>query len=309
MQRIITIGTRGSRLALAQARGVRRGLEKRFPRALFETVIIKTTGDEFQSVELFKKNDTGVFTKAIERKLLSREIDIAVHSLKDLPTRTARGLTLAAFPRRLDTRDALISRGRFDLHSLPKGAAVGTGSLRRKRQILRVRPDLRLKDVRGNLDTRIAKVLEKRDLDAVIVARAGLLRLKKYLRYARPIPAEELLPAVGQAALGLEARKNDHAVLRMLKTLNDPRTERTVTAERQFLKTLRGGCRVPVGIHSRIQGMTLRLQAAVFSVKTDQVLEDELSGPAKDAERLGVRLARRLLQKGAGKLLAEARKS
>ncbi|MGH7198799.1 MAG: hydroxymethylbilane synthase, partial [Candidatus Omnitrophota bacterium] len=236
-----------------------------------------------------------------------KEIDLAVHSLKDLPTGLPKGLCLAAFPKRRDTRDVLISRGRFSLSSLPRGASVGTGSPRRKRQLLLARPDLNLRDIRGNIDTRMAKVLRRKEVDAVVVARAGLLRLGKYLKYARPISSRVMLPAIGQAALGIEARRSDREVLALTRFLNDARTEKEVLAERSFLKTLGGGCRVPAGIYSKVQGARLSLKATVFSTKGNGFVTDEASGPAAHFRELGVKLARRLLKKGAAKFMKEAR--
>src|SRR3989338_7513307 len=231
---------------MAQATAIRRCLKKKFPKFQFLLVVIKTTGDNFQGVELFKKNNIGVFTKALEDKLLSREIDIAVHSLKDLPTELPKSLVLCAFPKRLDPSDVLLSKKRWRFSELPKGASVGTGSPRRKRQLLRLRPDLDVREIRGNLDTRVKRVIRDKKYDAIVVAKAGLLRIKKYLKYARVIPSDKLLPAVGQAALGLEVRSNDKETSAIVKTLNHSETEKAVCAEREFLKTLKGGCRVPV---------------------------------------------------------------
>ncbi len=304
---MIRIGTRGSRLALAQAAEIKKRLERLYPKQYFKLVIIKTSGDEFQTVALFKKTNIGVFTKALETKLLKKEIDIAVHSLKDLPTELPKGLMLAAFPKRLDPSDVLISRKRFNLTSLPKGAVVGTSSPRRKCQLHRLRPDLKLRDIRGNLDTRVSKVLREKKYDAIILARAGLLRLKKYLRYASAISPKQLLPAVGQAALGLEARRNDRRMLGMLKRLNHPPTEKEVRAERAFLKTLRGGCRVPVGVYSKIHGPRITLHGAVFSVRNNRVLKETLTGPKNNYQKVGESLAQKLLRKGADSLLIEAR--
>ncbi len=303
----VRIGSRGSLLALAQAHEIRCRLKSRFPKIDFRIVVVKTTGDEFQSVELFKKKNIGVFTKALEEKLMRQEIDMAVHSLKDLPTQLPNGLTLAAFPKRLDARDVLISLHRHTLASLPKGARVGTGSPRRQRQLLHLRPDLKVIDLRGNLDTRIAKVIHEKKLDAAVVAHAGLLRLKKYLKYAVPISSREMLPAVGQAALGIEVRIGDERMLRLAKALNHPQTEQAVLAERSFLKVLQGGCRVPVGISSKKSGGKLHLRAAVFSIQTEDFLTDEITGPAKSYKTLAETLARRLLKKGASKFLKEAR--
>ena len=304
---ILRIGTRGSRLALAQAKGIRRLLRTKFPWLRTRLVIIKTAGDEFQSVELFKKNNIGVFTKALEEKLLKCEIDLAVHSLKDLPTELPQGLMIAAFPKRLDPSDALISKGRFSIVDLPLGATVGTGSPRRKSQIHMLRPDLELHDMRGNLDTRVRRVIVEKKYDAIIVAHAGLLRLKKYLGYARLIPADKLLPAVGQAALGLEIRTNDKEAFNIVRKLNHSGTEKTVTTERKFLEVLQGGCRVPVGVYCSIRSGKIHLKAAVFSIKTKAILRGEISRPVNQYRKVGAILARRLLKLGAEKFLKEAR--
>ncbi len=303
----IRIGTRGSRLALAQAAEIKKSLERLYPKRRFKLVIIKTTGDEFQTVALFKKTNIGVFTKTLETKLLKKEIDLAVHSLKDLPTDLPKGLTLAGFPKRLDPSDVLISKKRFNLRSLPKGAVVGTSSPRRKHQLRLVRPDLNIRDIRGNLDTRVSKVLQEKKYDAILVAKAGLLRLKKYLRYASPISPKQLLPAVGQAALGIEVRRDDRMILKMVKRLNHRSTEKEVLAERVFLKTLHGGCRVPVGIYSKIHGNRITLHGAVFSVRNDRVIKETAVGPKNHYQKVAKSLAYKLLKKGAKSLLIEAR--
>ena len=308
MKRVVRIGTRGSPLALAQARDIRRRLAGRHPKTRFQIVVVSTVGDEFQSVEIFKKTNIGVFTKAIEDKLLRGQIDIAVHSLKDLPTELPRGLTLAAFPARERPNDVLVTKRRLSIDALPFGAMVGTGSPRRKRQIARLRPDLRIVDIRGNLDTRIRRVVRDGKYDAVVVAEAGLRRLKKYMRYARPISADKFLPAVGQAVLGIEIRSNDREVLRMVKALNHRGTEIEALAERRFLKTLHGGCRGPVGIRSTIKNGQLRLKGAVFSVSSPEYLEGEIKGPVSRYLALASRLAKKLLAMGADKFLSEARR-
>ena len=304
---VLRIGTRGSRLALAQAAQVKRRLERLNKGLRCRLVVIKTTGDEFQTVELFKKTNIGVFTKALEKKLLAGNIDVAVHSLKDLPTVLPKGLVLAAFPKRLDTGDALISAKRYNLRTLPLASRVGTGSPRRKSQLKRLRPDLELLDIRGNLDTRVDKVIRQKKYDAVVVAKAGLLRLKKFARYAAPIAPDQLLPAVGQAALGLEARAGDHDTLKLLRRINHPATEKRVLAERAFLHELRGGCRVPVGVHSAIKNGRFFLKAAVFSTHSGDCIGGDGSGAAKDHLDIAKQLARRLLKKGAAKFLKEAR--
>ncbi len=304
---VLRIGTRGSALALAQSREIQRKLKKKFPRISFPLIVIKTRGDEFQSVELFKKKNVGVFTKAIEKALLKKEVDLAVHSLKDLPTDLPKALCLAAVPKRMDPKDVLVSRRRYTLKTLPRNATVGTGSPRRKRQLKLSRPDLNFVDIRGNLDTRIKKALHGGELDAVVVARAGLLRLKKYLGYASPLDPRTVLPAVGQAALGLEVRKADRFALRILKSLNDPKTEKMVGAERALLKSLSGGCRVPVGVHTELRKKRLRIRAAVFSVRTEAAVTGQIEGPILRSETLARVLAKKMLKKGAGKLMKEAR--
>lgn len=302
----VRIGTRGSKLALAQADGVRRALRKLDPSARIKIVIIKTAGDEFQSVELFKRGGTGFFTKAIEKKLIQGDVDIAVHSLKDLPTELPKGLALAAYPKRLPTGDVLLSRRRYSLRGLPAGSVVGTASPRRQRQLTLLRPDLVAKDMRGNLDTRVSKVL-KNEYDAVLLAKAGLLRLKKYLKYAHDVSPLELLPAVGQAALGLEVRAGDARLLQLLKKMNHADTEAAVRAERAFLRALGGGCRVPAGIHSRVKGSKLYLKGAVFSTCSNEGVFAEASGPKNRFEAVGKTLARKLLKKGAARFMKEAR--
>lgn len=307
VQKVFRIGTRGSLLAITQSREIKRRLEKKFPQFSFPLVTLRTQGDEFQTVELFKIRNTGVFTKTIERALLKKKIDVAVHSLKDLPTDLPEALCLAAFPKRLGPADVLISRHRYTLRTLPKHAVIGTGSPRRKRQIKLIRPDLHLVDIRGNLDTRVRKVIRDKKYDAVVVAEAGLLRLKKYLDCAAPIPLEEIMPAVGQAALGIEARRNDKQTLRVLKSLNDLKTQIQVCAERSFLKELGGGCRVPVGIISELKKSKIRVKASVFSTHSEAYVSGEIQGPAGQSQRLARLLAKRLLKKGARKLLKEAR--
>ena len=304
----VRVGTRGSALALAQARQFLRRLKKKNPGTRFQLVTVRTFGDEYQGVEIFRRKNVGVFTKAIESRLLSGELDIAVHSLKDLPTELPRRLTLGAIPKRGTVRDVLLSRRRWTLGQLPSGARVGTGSPRRKSQLLRLRPDLRVTDLRGNLDTRVAKVLKQKVLDAVVVAEAGLVRIKKFLRYARPLPAALFLPAVGQGALGTEIRRSDRRVLKMLRRVHDADADKTATVERLFLKALRGGCRVPVGAYCRIRRGKLTLKGSVYSVRDGASVQGEISVPLARYRSAGGRLARLLLAQGAGKFLRLARK-
>lgn len=305
--RTYRIGTRKSPLALAQALEVIRALKKKWRSLKIQTVPISTAGDEFQSVELFKRVQEGVFTKAIEKKLLRREIDLAVHSLKDLPTTLPKGLRLAAVLKRADTADALVSKKAYDLASLPVGACVGTGSPRRKFQLKRLRPDLRVEDLRGNLGTRVSKTLKENRYDAVLVARAGLLRVRKYLKFAKRIDPNVLLPAVGQAAIAIQARSSDKEILHLVAGINDGPSETEVRAERAFLKKLHGGCRIPAGVHTAIEGRQIKMRAGVYSVRNGKGVEASIAAPAQRPEKAGERLAKELLKKGAGKFLKEAR--
>lgn len=305
--KIIRIGTRGSALALAQAGQIQRLLQKKYRGHRFELVIIQTRGDEFQSVELFKQKHVGFFTKAIEEALLNKKIDIAVHSLKDLPTDLTKGLCLAAYPKREKTQDVLLTKKKISLKNLPAGARIGTTSLRRQRQLLLCRPDLRVENMRGNLDTRVAKVLQKGEYDGIVVARAGLLRLKRFLKNAVDLPENKMLPAAGQGALGIQIRQKDRGLFEMLKSLNHPETEILVKAERIFLKTLQGGCRVPVGILARLQKGELSLKAAVFSVREAAFVASAVQGKSGDYAKLARKLARVLLENGAYQFLREAR--
>ena len=305
----VRIGTRGSKLALAQSGEVARALKHLHPKLRFTLVQIKTAGDEFKSVHLFKKTGIGIFTKEIERRLLNGSVDIAIHSMKDLPTKLARGLALAAVPKRAQVSDALISRGSHTLKTLPVGSRVGTGSPRRKRQLSLLRPDLKLVDLRGNLDTRVSKVLTEKTLDGVVVARAGLERLKKYSRNWKEIDPEIFLPAVGQGALAIQVRQNDVVTRKIASALNDRSSQHLASVEREFLARLGGGCRVPVGILSKKVGSRLRLKAAVFSVNSGGFIEGAIERPWSEGVKAARLLAAGLLKRGARRFMAEARAS
>lgn len=304
--RTVVVGTRGSALALAQTQRIVRVLRRANPGVRFSIRTVKTYGDEYRSMEIFRGSDIGVFTKELEKALLSKDVDLAVHSLKDLPTRLPAGLVLAAVPRREDARDVLVSRRALGLAALPAGAIIGTGSPRRRTQILLARPDLRVKDLRGNLDTRVKLALSGR-LSAVAVAAAGLNRLGKYRRYRRPIPEHVVLPAVAQGALALECRKADVSVIRICRRIHHAASAARVGAERAFLSRLHGGCRVPAGVSTRLEGSRLTLRACVLSVRRPAKLEVEVEGAVSDANALGRKAAAALLRMGAGTFLRQAR--
>lgn len=305
--RVFKVGTRKSPLAQAQTAEVVAALKKKFSTLRLKVIAVSTFGDEFQSVEIFKLAGEGVFTKAIEKKLLDGTIDLAVHSLKDLPTLLPAGLKLAATLRRADTADVLVTKKKHSLESLPVGSRVGTGSLRRREQLKRLRPDLKIEALRGNLGTRIDRVLRHKRLDAVLIARAGVLRLKRYLKFIYRIPVEKMLPAVGQGAIALQARSSDKESLRIAATVNHRPTELAVRAERAFLSALRGGCRVPIGVLTKLMNGQIRIKGAVFSVKDERYLSALCRGSAEAPEKVGRALAKKLIQKGAAKLLKHAR--
>lgn len=292
---------------MAQSGEIRRRLARLHPDVRFTLVKIRTAGDEFKGVELFRQTGIGVFTKAIEKKLLSREIDLAVHSLKDLPTTITGGLVLAAIPRRESTRDALVSARGYTLKTLPQGARVGTGSARRAAQIRLRRPDAVVVAIRGNLDTRVAKALKKGELDAVVLAEAGLRRIGRYRAFRRPISEKDMLPAVGQGTLAIQSRSADDRVRRLVRPLNDLPTARLADAERAFLGALGGGCRVPVGVTSRISGGRLHMTGAVFSTRSPEEIRGSFTAAPSRAHAAAGLLARQLLARGARRLLAQAR--
>ena len=297
------IGTRGSRLALRQTNIVLEALRAAHPQARFEARTIHTGGDK-SSASLSEIGGRGVFVIELERALLSGDIDIAVHSLKDLPVEETPGLTIAAVPAREDVRDVLISREGAGLRALASGATIGTGSPRRAAQLAAVRPDLRIADIRGNVDTRIRKVQEG-EYDAIVLAAAGLARLG-WLDQASEVFAPELmLPAVGQGALAVQARSDDAEASAVVGALDDHDTRLTVRAERALERRLGGGCHAAVAALGEVTGDRLRLRGLVGS--TDgRLLRGELAGETRDAESLGARLAEQLIAQGAAALLGAA---
>jgi hydroxymethylbilane synthase len=264
---------------------------------------VRTTGDR-RPEPLSEISGEGVFTKELETALLAGEIDIAVHSLKDLPTDIAHGLAVAAVTRREDPRDALVSRERTPLAKLPRGARIGTGSVRRAAQLRLLRPDVKPVPIRGNVDTRLAKV-GSGDVDAVIVAAAALSRLGWLDRAAELIPLEAMLPAPGQGALAVETRADDAEVLRIVASIDDRDSRLATAAERAFLRRLGGGCRIPVAALATIKNGELRLDGLVVDPQGRQAFRGEMTGAPADAESLGERLAASLLSEGASEILEE----
>ena len=300
--RQITIGTRGSQLALWQANWTRRAVMEKFPGTAVALLIIKTRGDKILDVPLAKVGGKGLFVKGIEDAMLDGRIDMAVHSMKDMPARIPQGLCIGAVPERETPQDALVSRDGLTLDRLPRGARVGTSSLRRGAQLKSLRPDIEIVPLRGNLDTRLKK-LDTQDLDAVILAAAGLKRMGLTDRITETIDDTVMLPAVGQGALCIECRENDPGIAPVMAALDHPATRTVVLGERAFLNRLEGGCQVPIAAHGKLSGDTLTLRGLVASLDGAAVIRASLSGPARDAERIGVSLAERLIAGGAGPIL------
>jgi hydroxymethylbilane synthase len=305
--RTFRIGTRGSSLALRQTEMVLADLRQAHPDATFETVTISTSGDQ-STAALADIGGRGVFIIEIERALLATDIDIAVHSLKDLPAEDTPGLSIAATPAREDVRDVLVSRSGAKLSELPAGASVGTGSPRRAVQIRALRPDLAIKDIRGNVDTRLRKV-DAGEYDAVALAAAGLKRLALFERATEVFETAQFLPAVGQGALAIQARSDDSEVIEILRVLDDGTTRAAVTAERAFERRLGGGCHAAIGALATVGGdprtsrAPILLRAIVGSIADGRILRGEMEGPASEADMLGVRLAEFLIAQGAEELL------
>ncbi len=298
----LRIGTRGSPLALWQANHIAERLRPLAAPRPVELVRIQTAGDVQRDAALAQIGGEGLFTKEIQRAVLDSSVDVAVHSLKDLPTIGVEGLELAAVPPRGPTGDVLVSRrhGSFDV--LPPGAVVATSSLRRRAQVLHRRPDLRLVDIRGNVETRLRK-LDEQGLDALVLAQAGLERLGLTGQITEILDPSWMLPAVGQGALGLECRTDDTQTRALLRRLDDIATRQAVLAERAFLRAMGGGCQVPMGAAATVSGPMLTLRAAVLTPDGRQRLEAQATGAAEEAERLGETVAQQLRDQGAAALL------
>jgi hydroxymethylbilane synthase len=310
----VKIGSRGSDLALWQARWVQGELLRRYPGSEVTIEVIKTTGDKVLDSPLSKIGDKGLFTREIETALLEGRIDLAVHSLKDLPTELPEGLTIGAVCRREDPRDVFIPHPSNHvrlLMSQPFGATIATGSLRRRCQIAALRPDMEIVEIRGNLGTRFRK-LEGSSWQGMILARAGVLRLGWEEKIGETVGTDVILPAVGQGALGIEVRRDDSEIARLVAELTDEETRQGTTAERALLRALQGGCQVPIGAFGRVVGTQrseplLRLDAMVGSLDGKSVVRGTMDGDPSEADSLGRQLAARLLADGAEEILRQIR--
>lgn len=306
MAREILVGSRDSALALWQTEWVVNRLRELHPGRKFRIVTMKTRGDKILDVALAKIGDKGLFTKELELAMLRGEIDLAVHSMKDLPTRLPDGLTIGAICQRENPCDVFISEKYKSIESLPPGARVGTSSLRRCAQLLHYRPDLQLVPLRGNLNTRLRKLREQ-NLDGIILAAAGVIRLGWQNLIKQYLPYSLSLPAVGQGSIGVEMREGDKEIAELVAPLNDYSAEKSIKAERAFLRYLEGGCQIPIGALGQIEGGELRLQGVIASLDGKRLFRAEISGSPEEAEELGIALAKRLLAMGADEVLKELR--
>lgn len=302
--RVIRIATRKSALAMWQAEYVKSALEQAHPGIQVELVPMSTKGDRILDTPLAKVGGKGLFIKELEIAMQEGRADIAVHSMKDVPVEFPSGFGLHAICIRENPFDAFVSNQYESVDALPEGAIVGTSSLRRQCQLKHFRPDLRIKDLRGNVNTRLAK-LDDGQYDAIILAAAGLIRLGMQDRIKHELSSQVCLPAVGQGAVGIECRNNDSELIALLAPLNHNETAIRVTAERAMNATLQGGCQVPIGSYAVIQGNTLTLRGLVGAIDGERILKAEWSGELTDAESIGVQVAKALITQGADKLLTE----
>ena len=301
----LKLGTRGSALALAQSTAVAKSLEALHPKLSVEIVIIKTAGDRNQVTPLAGMGGKGVFVKEIEEALLEGSVDLAVHSLKDVPAVLPPGLTLAAFPRRADPRDILVTKDGRDVESLAPGSRIGTGSLRRRAQISAVRPDLHFFPQRGNVDTRLKRLVEG-SFDGILLAAAGLERLGLLSRVAAsPIPEDVCLPAPCQGIVGIEMREDDEEWRELVLGLTDPAAAVEACAERGFLSKLGGSCQLPAAALSRFEGGRVRIRARILSPDGTRVASAEAEGPPAEAWQIGADAARLVLSRGGAEILAD----
>jgi hydroxymethylbilane synthase len=302
MDNPIKIGTRGSKLALWQANWVKSVLQKKFPSTPIELIIIKTQGDKILDVPLAKVGGKGLFVKEIEQALLTRRIDIAVHSMKDMPADIPQGLCIGAIPERENPADVFISSNGAGFSDLDAGSVIGTSSLRRGAQLRHARPDIVIRSIRGNLDTRLKK-LESEDFDALVLAAAGVNRLNLEHKITEYLDLDFMLPAIGQGALCIETRTDDAIVGPLVASLDHASTRAVVAGERAFLNRLEGGCQVPIAGHGRINGNQFVLTALVAEIDGTRVIKGKKTGPLNSSETIGIDLAEELLARGADKIL------
>ncbi len=303
MQRL-RLGTRGSQLALWQAEFVAREIRVKKPELEIETVIIKTKGDKILDVALSKIGDKGLFTREIENALIAEEIDLAVHSMKDLPSFLAPGLGLGAVLKRENPRDVLISNHGYTMATLPHNGLVGTSSLRRIAQLKNLRPDIQISDLRGNVETRIRKMAEH-NMDAIILAYAGVSRLGLTDKITEVIDADSVLPAVGQGAIAVEIRNDDTETADIMEMINHLPTSITTQSERAFLRLLEGGCQVPIACLAQINDGEIHIEGLISSIDGQVLLRDSLSGRLDQAQEIGQQLAQTLLDRGGQQILQE----
>jgi hydroxymethylbilane synthase len=305
----VRIGTRGSKLALWQTEFVRRKLSDVFPDVEIEVKVIKTKGDKILDSPLSKIGDKGIFTREIEIELLNREIDIAVHSLKDLPTKLPEGLIIGAVTEREDVRDVLISKDNLKLAELPKEAVIATGSLRRRAQLLHFRNDFKFVDLRGNIDTRFRK-FDESNWDAMVLAFAGVRRMNYEGRIAELISTDIVLPAVGQGAIAIEVREDDVKILDLIRRINHIETELATRSERALLRRLEGGCQVPIGAFAVVNDGKIKISAMISNFDGTFFVRDSIEGfVSNDVEELGFELAEKLLEQGGARILEEIKRA
>lgn len=304
MKANLIIGTRQSLLALWQSNHIASLLRKQYPDCQVTLKKIVTKGDRILDVPLAQIGGKGLFTKEIETELLDGTVDLAVHSLKDMPTVLPEGLCLTAITTRANVGDAFVSNKYASFSELPQGAVLGTSSLRRKTQLLAVRPDLKIVDLRGNVDTRLRK-LDEGQMDAIILAAAGLERLGHADRIREIIPTTVCLPAVGQGALAIECRSDNKEVRDMLAFLNDLPTKQATDAERAFLGLIEGGCQVPIGVHAEVENDNVKIEAVIASLDGSKVLRNNITGSAVNAADLGRKLGQQMLAEGGEQILAD----
>jgi len=298
----VRIGTRGSDLALVQARSVAESLRKHHPGLVCEVVPIKTRADRLQEMSIAELGGKGVFVKEIEAELLKGSIDLAVHSMKDVPVELPEGLEMAAYPRREDPRDILVTKGEALLENLPPGARIGTGSLRRRMQLLKVRPDLTIIPIRGNLRTRI-DTIEKQGLQGIILAAAGMARMGWLREVSQFLSPDVILPAAGQGVLGIEIRRDDRDIKELVSPLNHPETVLEILAERAYLGRLGGGCQVPIAGYARVEGDSLRISGLVGTPDGRVLIGETLRGGRHEGAALGRAAADSILARGGRRVL------